>query len=343
MGFWRSRRVLVTGGASFIGSHLAEKLVAAGAAVRVADDFSSGKRANLGNIEGDLEILQGDLRDLCFACSVARNIEIVFHLAASHGGRAYIDTHPVECSSNLLLDGSVFRAAALAGVERVCFASSACVYPVGLQGKPAPGRPVFLSEDLADPLAAPCSPDGEYGWAKLMGEMALRAYHRQLGMGAVSCRLFTAYGERENETHAVIALIAKAFLRMDPFEIWGTGEQDRNFTYVGDIVEGMMRAAERITDGSAVNIGTAEHITLREAAERIFEISGFRPRRIATDPSKPVGVFSRSSDNTRARRLLDWEPSTSFRDGLRRTIDWYFSARQAPTPDTLQHALFERY
>src|SRR5262249_26209685 len=108
----------------------------------------------------------------------------------------------------------------------------------------------------ADPFKHGCgAAAGEYGWAKLMGEMALRAYWKQHGMKSVSCRLFTGYGERENETHAVIALIAKAFVKMDPYEIWGDGQQDRNFTYVGDIVDGMIRAAETVEDASAVNIG----------------------------------------------------------------------------------------
>ncbi|MDQ3042605.1 MAG: NAD-dependent epimerase/dehydratase family protein, partial [Acidobacteriota bacterium] len=237
----------------------------------------------------------------------------------------FIDTHPADCASNMVLDGIVFDEAMKAKVDRVCFASSACVYPTSLQVKPENGNMVYLKEDSADPFKEGCAfSDGEYGWAKLMGEMSLRAYREQYGLKSVSCRLFTAYGERENETHAVIALIAKAFVKMNPYEIWGDGQQDRNFTYVGDIADGMIRAAERIEDGSAVNIGTAEHIKIIDSAKMIFEESGFTPESINYDTSKPVGVFSRAADLTKTRSVLDWEPATGFREGLQRTMKWYY-------------------
>src|SRR5207248_11688427 len=200
-----------------------------------------------------------------------------------------LDTHPADCASNLLLDGTVVDEAWRADVERLCYASSACVYPVSLQRPPENGKAVLLREETADPFSEGCAAsDGEYGWAKLMGEMSLRAYHKQYGMKSVSCRYFTAYGERENETHAVVALIAKAFIKMDPYEIWGDGQQDRNFTYVGDIVDGMIHAAERVSDGSPINIGTAQHIKIIDCAEKIFSIVGKRPKSIQFDTSKPV-------------------------------------------------------
>src|SRR5207244_10161517 len=120
--------------------------------------------------------------------------------------------------------------------------------------------------------------DGEYGWAKLMAEMHLAAYHRQHGLKASICRIFTSYGERENETHAVVALIAKAFIRMDPYEIWGDGRQDRNFTYVGDTVEGLLLAAEKIDDASPINVGSDQHVTTMELVELISDPARRRPR-----------------------------------------------------------------
>lgn len=330
MAFWNDTRVLVTGGASFIGSHLVDKLVAMGATVRVVDDLSSGKMDNLQDTLSDVEFVRGDLKDRNVARRAMENMEIVFHLAACHGGRGFIDTHPADCASNLVLDGIVFDEAWSARVERVCFASSACVYPVRLQAAPVNGKTIYLQEEQANPFQeGAAGADGEYGWAKLMGEMALMAYHKQHGLKSVSCRLFTAYGERENETHAVIALIAKALVRMDPYEIWGDGQQDRNFTYVGDIVEGMIRAAERVDDASAVNVGTAEHIKIIDMVRMIFAETGFTPESIAFDTSKPVGVFSRAADLTRTRSLLGWEPMISFQDGLRRTIKWYYEVSDA--------------
>jgi nucleoside-diphosphate-sugar epimerase len=230
----------------------------------------------------------------------------------------------------MILDGTVFNSAWQADVERIAFASSACVYPTTLQTEQqiVEGGMVYLQEPWADPfLPGAALADGEYGWAKLMGEMALRAYHKQYDLKCVSCRYFTAYGERENETHAVIALIAKAFVGMDPYEIWGTGQQDRDFTYVGDIVEGSIRAVENVEDGSAVNIGTAEHIKVIDAARLIFQVTSWSPQEIFFDTTKPVGAFSRAADLTRARALLGWEPGASFEDGLRRTIDWYYATR----------------
>jgi len=329
MASWANTRVLVTGGASFIGSHLVDRLVSLGATVRVADDLSSGRLDNLEGCRDRIEVLEGDLRDRDFARRAVDNVEMIFHLAACHGGRGFIDTHPAECASNMVLDGIVFDEARRAGTERVCFASSACVYPVQLQIKPEDGKTLLLREEYADPFKTGCAAaDGEYGWAKLMGEMALKAHWKQYGMKSVCCRLFTAYGERENETHAVIALIAKAFIRMDPFEIWGDGQQDRNFTYVGDIVDGMIRASERIDDASAVNIGTSEHIRIIDAVRMIFDEMDFQPERFTFDTTKPVGVYSRAADLTRTRSLLEWEPETSFAAGLRRTIEWYQSSRQ---------------
>ena len=322
--YWYGRKVLVTGGASFIGSHLVDRLVALGAKVRVADDLSSGKLENLALSINDIELLEGNLLDPAFAKQACTNIEQVFHLAALHGGRGYIDTHPVECSSNMILDGTVFAAAYQAGVEHVCFASSACVYPTTLQAEPHNGNVIYLQENLANTFEPhKAFADGEYGWAKLMGEMALQAYSRQYGMKTACCRIFTAYGERENETHAVIAWIARAFIEQNPFMVWGTGEQDRNFTYVGDIVEGLIRAAESIVDGEPINLGTAEHIKVLDAIQLVLELTSVSTT-LTCDQSQPTGVFSRAADLNHTRQLLNWEPQTSFRSGLERTIKWYY-------------------
>jgi UDP-glucose 4-epimerase len=326
---WEDTKVLVTGGASFIGSHLVDRLVALGAKVRVADDLSSGRLENLELSRERIEFMEGDLRDRDFASRAIGGMQVVFHIAACHGGRGFIDTHPADCSTNMILDGVVFAECHRAGVERLCYASSACVYPVGRQERPKNGEVSYLKEEWANPFREGCaSSDGEYGWAKLMGEMALSAYHKQYGLKSVSCRYFTAYGERENETHAVVALIAKAFIKMDPFEIWGDGQQDRNFTYVGDIVEGSIRACERITDGSAINVGTAEHVKIIELANLIFAQIGWHPKEFNFDMSKPVGVFSRAADLSRSRELLGWEPVVSIEEGLRRTIDWYCKVKK---------------
>ena len=316
---WPAQRVLVTGGASFIGSHLVDALVERGAQVRVVDNLSSGDLDNLARhlaCDG-IEFHHGDLLDSRVAEAMVRDIDIVFHNAADHGGRGYIDLHQVNCSTNLILDGQVFRAAERAGVEKVVFASSGCVYPEHLQNDPE--EILYLTEDLVTP---PYDADNLYGWAKLMGEMTLRAYCAEGRMRAVSLRYFTAYGPRCPESHAVMAMIARAMTGQDPFEVWGTGEQVRNWTHVSDIVEGTIRAAERVDDGSAINVGTMERTKVVECVGEVLDYMGTSPD-LVFDPTKPTGPYNRVCDLALCRDVLGWEPQTAFRDGLHATIDWY--------------------
>src|SRR5215813_9574297 len=283
------RRALVTGGASFIGSHLAELLVDAGALVTVADDLSSGKLENLAAVVAQIKFLEGDLRDPRFATVASSDQSIVFHLAASHGGRGYIETHPVECTNNMLLDHTVFAAAAAAGAAKIVFASSACVYPTTLQAD-SESRLLLREEDANFEEPAKAFADGEYGWAKLMGELQLRAFCKQFGFAGIVCRIFTAYGERENESHAVIALIAKAAARLDPFPIWGDGLQRRNFTYVQDTITGLALSGAELNGFDVINIGTDKHYTILDLLEEIFRVIDWRPKTIEKQLDKPVGV-----------------------------------------------------
>jgi len=344
--------VVVTGGASFIGSHLVDTLIRSGSSVVAIDDFSSGRLDNLdyplkkisdGKWQyNELVVLKGNVRNQEFFASAVKDCDRVFHLASIHGGRGFIDTHPADCCQSMAIDQTVFDICNRAKVKRVCYASSACVYPTHLQEET--GSSMLLSEDLADPFErGKANADLEYGWGKLMGEMALKAYHKQYGLKTSSLRIFTAYGPRENETHAIIALIAKAFVRADPYVIWGTGEQDRNFTYVQDIVDAMILASERIEDGTTVNAGRSDRITLNQAADLVFELMKWRPNRIVHDTSKPQGVASRAADLSRARKLLEWEPKVGYREGFGKTIDWYCGAHDVSIVESnLDKLLLER-
>lgn len=336
---WTTQRVLVTGGASFIGSHLVDALVVRGAHVRVVDNLSSGELANLSRhfADGTIEFHEADLLDSNVAEAMVRDIDVVFHNAADHGGRGYIDLHQVNCSTNLVLDGQIFRCADQAGVEKVVFASSGCVYPEDIQGDPE--EVLYLTEDLVKP---PYNADNLYGWAKLMGELTLRAYHAEGRMKTASVRYFTAYGPRCPESHAVMAMIARGLSGQDPFEIWGTGQQVRNWTHVTDIVEGTIRAAERIDDGTPVNVGTMERTKVVECAQEVLAYMGRDPE-LVFDPTKPTGPYNRVCDLTRCRELLGWEPQIAFRDGLHATIDAYVETHDAEiVRDNLEHMLTER-
>src|SRR6185295_11700482 len=160
----------------------------------------------------------------------------------------------------------------------------------------------------------------------LMGEMTLRAYHREWSMGAASCRYFTVYGDRGHENHAVIAMIARAFVKQRPYVVWGTGEQVRNWTHVSDIVSGTIVAAEKIEDGAAVNLGTMERTRVIDAAREVLRYTGHHAK-IELHPEMPTGPMNRVADNSLSKMLLGWEPKVKFMDGLHQTIDWYFKSK----------------
>jgi nucleoside-diphosphate-sugar epimerase len=330
---WSGRPTLVTGGASFIGSALVRELVARGAEVRVVDDLSSGKLENIQHHvdEGTVEFLHDDLRRPGAAERAVEDVNLVFHLAADHGGRGYVDLHQAACASNLALDGNLFLACRAAGVEKVVYASSGCVYPNFAQSDPT--EEIYLREELAD--QPPFDADNMYGYAKLMAELSLKAYAAEWGLKAASCRYFTVYGERGKEDHAVIAMIARAFVDQNPFLVWGNGEQVRNWTYVADIVAGTILAAERIDDGTAVNLGTMERTRVIDAVREVLRYTG-KELEIRFQPDMPTGPMNRVADNSRARELLGWEPKVAFMDGLRRTIDWYFAEKD---PDEVRDVL----
>ena len=316
---WSGRRVLITGGSSFIGSNLADQLLARGARVRVVDDLTSGRLENIqGHLSnGNVEFMQADLREPGVARLAMQGVGTVFHLAADHGGRGYVDLHQAGPASNFFLDGLIFAEAVKAGVEKVVFASSGCVYPNFLQADV--NKEVYLTEDLTK---GPNDADNTYGWAKLMGEFTLQAYAREGKLKAASCRYFTVYGPRGVENHAVIAMIARAFVGQDPFEVWGDGTQIRNWTYIDDIVSGTILAGEKIDDGTPVNLGTMERVRVMDAVRMVFEYTGHKAQ-IKFLPNMPTGPLNRVADNSLARKLLGWEPKTMFCEGLKRTIDWY--------------------
>ena len=336
---WKDRSVLVTGGTSFIGSCLVDALLERGARVRVIDDLSSGRLENIrARIEaGQVALMQADLKQPGVAERAVEGISVVFHLAADHGGRGYVDLHQAACATNLMLDGMVFAACRKAGVEKVVYASSGCVYPNHLQADP--NEILYLTEDMVGP---PYDADNMYGWAKLMGEMTLRSYYRDWGMKSASCRYFTVYGPRGVENHAVIAMIARAFIRQDPFVVWGTGEQVRNWTYIDDIVRGTILAAEHIDDGTAVNLGTMERIKVIDAVQEVLRYTG-RKARLEFHPEMPTGPLNRVADNSLAKELLGWQAEVKFMGGLHRTIDWYFSTKkQDQVSGVLERMLTER-
>jgi len=322
---WVDKNVIVTGGASFIGSHLVDNLVNAGANVTVVDNLSSGSIDNLDKSRNKINLIKKDLEHVAKneVKQIFRNQNIIFHLAAIHGGRGYIQKHPADVCSNLSIDHHVFEGASQNNVDNIVFASTACVYPDDLQSRVGSDYKLKESDSNPKELAGYMSADIEYGWGKLMSEMQLNAFIKQYALRGCPVRLVTAYGPRENETHAIVALISKTVQRLDPYPIWGDGKQERDFTYVEDIVDGMMAASQTIFDGTPVNLGTGRRYKINDVVNTIFDILDWRPRKLKYERSMPVGLLSRALDIRRAKDLLNWEPRFSLEEGLRRTIEWY--------------------
>jgi len=325
------RKIIVTGGASFIGSNLVERLLGVGTKVTVLDNFSSGKLENLPVPSEMLIVKSVDLRDREVAFQEIRDCDFVFHLAAVHGGRGFIETYKQEMLVNLAIDNNVFSSASTNGVSLVVHASSACAYPIGLQDSELSLN--LLQENQASMDKIETSfPDGVYGWTKLIGEYQLENFSELGGMKGRSARIFTAYGEKENEGHAAIALIAKALLAADPFPIWGSGEQTRNFTYVQDTVTGLMLLGsdDREIPFDVINIGTSNHIKVMDFVKEIFQEINWTPQKLDLQLDKPVGVASRASENTKIQEVFGWEPTIAISEGLARTISWYRNSGLLP-------------
>lgn len=331
---WQGRKVLVTGGASFIGSHLVDRLLELEADVLVVDNMSSGKLTNLPQqyvSQGRFHLYNKDLRNPAVARSSMVEREVVFHLAANHGGRGYVDSHELECAGNMILDQVVMHAASDSRhVKYVVNASSACVYPTGLQNV---GEDLLTEEDVRH-LGNGYEADHMYGWAKLMGEFVMNECIKAKRFRGTSLRYFTVYGPRMGVSHAVGAWIMKVIARQDPFIIWGDGQQTRSWIYVGDVVEATIAAAENLMldqeeitgeyTPQAINVGSPQHIKVIDAALNVLNMTGHECR-IDFDESQPTGPRHRAADVGLAGDSLDWQPTTSWAVGLKKTIEWFYN------------------
>jgi UDP-glucose 4-epimerase len=316
--YLRDRNVVVTGGAGLIGSFLTERLVAAGARVVVADDFSKGRREFLANVIDAIEIREGDLEDVRAMDRALDGAEIVFHLASrafgigySAGNHLRILDHNERITNNLVQTVSQNR------VEWLLVASSSCVYP--------DDGPEIISE------APLCSSEPEaanwgYGWAKRMLERKVQLLGRERRLPVTIVRPFNIYGERYvwvgNDSQAIPMLIKKIMDGDDPVIIWGSGAQRRNYLHAIDCADAMVGLVEANWSG-VVNIGTEDTISMRELAEAICTLAGRWPQLIV-DRTKPEGRPVKSADSTTLRKAYPgFSSSVAFDEGLRRMLGWY--------------------
>ena len=304
------QRIAITGGLGLQGSRLAERLMKEGHYVKV---FDNGQR---GHNQGKCHEWQ-DI-DLRWRVPDFRTFDTVYHLAAHLGGVEY--THGghdhMMMLDNLGIDTNVFRAAAQAKVQKVIFASTACVYPVSKQTE---WNSVLKESDAFDPV----EPESGYGWAKLTAEILLTKMHRANFIPRVSIfRLFNVYGPGEDYavgSHVVPELLRKVLFE-DTIEVYGTGNQGRCFLYVEDAVDAYEKALN-VDFVEPVNIGTDRPIRIAELVQKMCELANsWKP--IEFNPKKPTGVTGRVPDLARAKAILNWTPRTGLDEGLRATIQW---------------------
>ena len=307
-------RYLVTGGAGFIGSHLAEELRRRGHAVRVVDNLSTGRRANLAHIDG-VEFLEGDLADLEVARRAVDGIEYVLHQAALPSvSKSVID--PIASNrANIDATLNVLVAARDAGVSRVVYAASSSAY----------GNTPTLPKHEGMPTH-PLSP---YALQKFVGEQYMSMFTALYGLETVSIRYFNVFGPRQDPSSpysGVISLFIKALLNGTSPTIHGDGGQTRDFTYVANVVDGVLRAVDAGgAAGRVINVATGGRISLNDLCHTLARIIGTDATPVH-GPERAGDVRDSQADISLANSVLGYAPVVPFEDGLRHTVEWYRSA-----------------
>ena len=320
-------KVLVTGGAGFIGSHLCERLVDLGFQVRCLDNLWSGNMQNLSKIlkNPNFEFVKGDIMDFKSVLNATKDVDVIYHLGAVVGVKHYVE-HPLKVIEvNVYGTHNVLDAARRNDVEKVIFSSTSEVYGKNVA--------VPLSEDSDRIFGSSKIDRWCYGIAKGLDEHLCIAYHREYGVRTIILRYFNVYGPRQecSEYGGVIAMFIRRVLKDQPPQVFGDGTQTRAFTYVDDIVDGTLLAAEKdFKDPQIFNLGSENEISILDLAKLIIRLAG------KEDRLKPVfvpyeefyGPFyedtpRRVPDITRAKEILGYRPKIGLDEGLRRTIEWY--------------------
>lgn len=312
MNYWKNKKVLVAGGAGFIGSYLSELLVESGAKVTVADSLLRGTKSRIKKILSDIQLKVVDLFDSRNCLKVCRGQEVVLNLAAKVTGIEYNRFNMAEMfEANMDLQMNVLHAAVDCKVKRFLQVSTACIYPHDAK-VPTP-----------ETEGERCSPEPTnegYGLAKWMGEKLAQYYTREKKMEVVIGRPFNAYGPRDHfdeATSHVIPAIMKRILDGDnPVTIWGTGDQSRVFVHAKDVARGMMLIAEKAPPATPINIGHDEEVTIKDLFLLICKVLNKFPKAYF-DTSKPDGYPRRAADTTLLRSITGFVPSISLEQGVR--------------------------
>lgn len=304
--------MLVTGGAGFIGSHIAERLLEIGHDVRILDNFSTGRRENIAAFADRVDLREDDLRDLDAVAAASDGVEVVFHQAALASVPRSVDDPVTSNDVNVRGTLHVLVASRDAGVRRVVYASSSSVYG------DTPTLP--KREDM------PTSPASPYAVGKLAGEHYARTFAAIYGLETLCLRYFNVFGPRQDPNSqyaAVVPIFTSTLLAGGTPTIYGDGEQSRDFTYIANVVDANLKAAfEGEADGRPLNIACGATITVNELFARLRTLTGATCTAIHDAP-RPGDVKHSFADIARARDLLGFEPGVSFEDGLRLTVEWY--------------------
>lgn len=316
--FWKSKNILVTGGIGFIGSHVVEKLVERGANVTVLDNLQNGKLTNLSALTNSISIIHGDCTNMIHALRVCKRKDIVMNLAARVGGIEYNRTHQATMlRDNLLIETIMLEAAKKAGVERFLVISSACVYPHDA---------IVPTPETEGMRGDPEETNSGYGWAKRMAEKLGTYYAEEFGMKVAIVRPYNCYGPRDHfdsaSSHVIPALIKRVSDGQNPVVVWGSGKQTRAFLFVDDLASGMIAAIEKYPVPDPINLGTDEEVTIADLVKMIVALFG-KKTTVEFDMSKPDGSPRRNSDNTKAKKLLQFNAKIPLKEGLSKTIEWY--------------------
>jgi nucleoside-diphosphate-sugar epimerase len=314
---WKNKRILVTGGAGFIGSRVAVKLVERGASVRVVDDLSKGEAANLAEVLSGIEFIQDDLLDRETARQCLKGVDVCFHFAAKIGGIGFFHRYPAtSIRDNTLMNLNLWDAAKEAGPKMVCVSSSMVFERTS----------VFPTPEIAVESSPP--PLTGYGFSKLVAEYISRTYYEEFSVPYVIVRPFNAYGPGEMPgdyvglAHVIPDLINKVLSGQYPLEILGSGKQLRSYTYVDDVAEGIIFVAERV-EADDFNIGAGGETNVIELAKMIWNISGRKETiKFRHLPPLKYDVQRRVPDVSKVRGL-GWQAKIPLEEGLRNTIQWF--------------------
>ncbi len=333
--------ILITGGCGFVGRHLSKKLIAKRNSLFIVDNLFTGQHPRLWlndgwdcSEEGSLTIFKkNDVSVTYLECDaltlftdlVAGKSKVkfpdfsdIYHLASIVGGRSVIDGDPILVATDLAIDASLFLWVTRfpEAFERILYASSSAAYPTDLQTKESA---VALSEGMITFAGRVGMPDMTYGWSKLTGEYLARLAHKQYGIHVACVRPFSGYGEDQDLSYPTPSIALRIARHDDPIEVWGTGEQARDFVHIDDCIDAMFVVLDKVKDGRGINIGSGKLTSFNELVRLFCKLEGHNAK-IKPLIDKPVGVQSRYADTTILNNEIGWSPAISIEEGMKRVL-----------------------